>query len=73
MISNTISERLDRELPGLHGFSARNLRYMRSFYEEWKMLDKSPDNVLALASAKSNLISCGRILKYWIYATQDNF
>lgn len=49
---DTISERLDRELPGLRGFSARNLRYMRSFYEEWRMLDNSSDGILALASAK---------------------
>ena len=26
---------------GLKGFSARNLRYMRTFYEEWSYLDKS--------------------------------
>ena len=32
---DTISERLQNELPGLRGFSARNLRYMRAFYEEW--------------------------------------
>lgn len=38
---DAISERLDVELPGLRGFSARNLRYMRTFYEEWKMLDSS--------------------------------
>ena len=30
---DAISERLDKELPGLRGFSARNLRYMRMFYE----------------------------------------
>ncbi len=36
---DTISERLDQELPGLKGFSARNLRYMRTFYEEWASLD----------------------------------
>lgn len=36
-----ISERLDRELPGLRGFTSRNLRYMRTFYEEWSMLDGS--------------------------------
>ena len=34
-----ISERLDKELPGLRGFTSRNLRYMRTFYEEWEMLD----------------------------------
>ena len=33
---DAISERLDRELPGLKGYSARNLRYMRTFYEEWR-------------------------------------
>lgn len=36
---DAISEKLDKELPGLRGFTSRNLRYMRTFYEEWKMLD----------------------------------
>lgn len=36
---DTISGKLQRALPGLRGFSARNLRYMRAFYEEWSMLD----------------------------------
>lgn len=53
-----ISHRLDKELPGLRGFSARNLRYMRTFYEEWAYLDQ--DNLIGteqvdkmeLASAK---------------------
>ncbi len=30
-----ISEQLSRELPGLRGFSARNIRYMRDFFEGW--------------------------------------
>ena len=54
-----ISERLQRELPGLRGFSSRNLRYMRMFYEEWNILDRtqnsgeSGDDInLALTSAK---------------------
>ena len=34
-----ISDRLQKELPGLRGFSERSLKNMRSFYEEWKMLD----------------------------------
>ena len=38
---DTISGRLQTELPGLRGFSARNLRNMRTFYEEWSMLDSS--------------------------------
>ena len=32
---DAISSRLQEELPGLRGFSARNLKYMRTFYEEW--------------------------------------
>ena len=35
----TISEQLRKELPGLKGFSATNLKNMRIFYEEWKMLE----------------------------------
>ena len=38
---DTISGRLDKELPGLRGFTSRNLRYMRTFYEEWKILDSA--------------------------------
>ena len=30
-----ISEQLRRELPGLRGFSAPNLKFMRQFYESW--------------------------------------
>ena len=36
---DTISRQLSREVPGLRGFSPRNLRNMRTFYEEWKCLD----------------------------------
>ena len=32
----TISERLQQELPGLRGFSASNIKNMRMFYEEWR-------------------------------------
>ncbi len=35
----SISEQLQRELPGLRGFSERNLKNMRLFYEEWGCLD----------------------------------
>lgn len=33
---DAISERLQRELPGLRGFSSGNLKKMRIFYEEWR-------------------------------------
>ena len=36
---DTISRQLSTEVPGLRGFSPRNLRNMRMFYEEWKCLD----------------------------------
>lgn len=48
---DAISERLEKELPGLRGFSARNLRYMRMFYEEWADMDDAPN--LALMNAKN--------------------
>lgn len=36
-----ISQILRKELPGLRGFSATNLKNMRLFYEAWTMLDAS--------------------------------
>ena len=44
----TISRQLSAEMPGLRGFSPRNLRNMRTFYEQWRALDSN----LADASAK---------------------
>ncbi|MFC2273060.1 MAG: hypothetical protein ACFNLX_01075 [Capnocytophaga granulosa] len=38
-----ISEQLQRELPGLRGFSATNLKRMRVFYEEWASDSLSDD------------------------------
>lgn len=35
---DAISERLQRELPGLRGISSGNLKKMRIFYEEWQCL-----------------------------------
>ena len=50
---DAISERLDKELPGLKGFSARNLRNMRTFYEEWVSLDHMCNEELNLADASA--------------------
>ena len=56
-----ISKQLSIELPGLKGFSARNLRNMRTFYEKWICFDinsmVSTDQILksvnlAVATAK---------------------
>lgn len=53
---DTISEQLQKELPGLRGFSARNLRNMRMFYEEWSYYGDSQTELdagdLAVATAK---------------------
>ena len=40
-----ISEQLRKELPGLKGFSATNLKNMRIFYEEWRMLENCNSSV----------------------------
>lgn len=38
-VLETISENLRKQLPGLRGFSAANLRKMRLFYENWSFLE----------------------------------
>lgn len=47
-----ISEQLQRELPGLRGFSETNLKMMRIFYEEWQntLFCKSTDYNSSLVS-----------------------
>ena len=35
---DAISEKLQQELPGLRGFSVSNIKNMRMFYDEWKIL-----------------------------------
>ncbi len=35
----TISQLLKEDMPGLRGYSASNLKLMRTFYEEWAELD----------------------------------
>ena len=52
---DAISERLDKELPGLRGFTSRNLRYMRTFYEEWEMLDSDRQSESASEDGSNNL------------------
>lgn len=42
-----ISDQLQKELPGLRGFSERSLKNMRSFYEEWQMLDANSATAVA--------------------------
>ena len=50
---SSISERLQKKLPGLRGFSERNLKYMRTFYEEWSPLLEFTYEDSAEASAET--------------------
>ena len=43
-----ISNQLKQELPGLRGFSARNIKNMRIFYEGWCMLER-PNSAVTTA------------------------
>ena len=55
----TISQQLQKELPGLRGFSASNIKNMRSFYEEWSpVINRQPmadENKTLTAASDSEL------------------
>lgn len=55
-VLETISSQLRKELPGLRGFSASNLKNMRQFYENWSFLEESNSSVITdkLPDAKTN-------------------
>ena len=53
---DAISEKLEKEMPGLRGYSGRNLRLMRQFYDEWSFLDKLPNSNLEIAPAKLQFV-----------------
>ena len=48
----SISELLQKELPGLRGFGERHLKNMRSFYEAWSTLEDN--SAITIAKLKSN-------------------
>lgn len=52
-----ISEQLREELPGLRGFSARNIKNMRTFYEEWLLLEHHNSAVTTAEITNINTIS----------------
>ena len=60
----SISQQLEKELPGLRGFTSRNLRYMRTFYEEWEMLDSAPGSMITEDSGGFNLELASSKLKF---------
>ena len=51
---DTISEQLRKELPGLRGFSARNIKNMRTFFEEWRMIEQHNSAVATAEITKIN-------------------
>ena len=59
-----ISRLLQKELPGLRGFSATNMRYMRIFYEAWaspKIICQPLADELSLKDSKSGDFLSSRI------------
>lgn len=50
----TISNQLRKELPGLRGFSARNIKNMRTFFEEWQMIEQHNSAVATAEITKIN-------------------
>lgn len=59
----SISRQLSAELPGLKGYSATNLKYMRLFYEAWNGLDKSSAMADDLQQAENQPIIFADIAK----------
>ena len=49
----TISQQLQKDLPGLRGFSAANIKFMRQFYETWCEDLKSLTTVSGIGDDKS--------------------
>jgi predicted nuclease of restriction endonuclease-like (RecB) superfamily len=55
----TISKQLQKELPGLRGFSATNIKNMRLFYEEWSpIINRQPmaDEIKTLKTSTTSLL-----------------
>ena len=50
----SISEKLQSDLPGLRGFSATNLKKMRTFYDNWKSLASKKETFSHMSVAESN-------------------
>ena len=53
-VLETISANLRKELPGLRGFSAENLKKMRQFYENWAFLEVSNSPVTTVELSSPN-------------------
>ena len=56
-IAYGISDQLRRDLPGLRGYSATNLKYMRLFYEAWQMLDTDSAVATAVSAIQESSVA----------------
>lgn len=77
---DAISEQLQKELPGLKGFSSRNLRYMRTFFEEWSYLETGSSELLSVsidnlepAGAKTEVIEWNQPVPNYDDFPKDDF
>ncbi|MDE5809646.1 MAG: PDDEXK nuclease domain-containing protein [Muribaculaceae bacterium] len=66
----TISERLQKDLPGLKGFSQTNLKYMRLFYEEWSPI---LETIESNSSATADKIETNSLLPQKSSTMADDF
>jgi predicted nuclease of restriction endonuclease-like (RecB) superfamily len=57
-----ISGRLQQELPGLRGFSASNIKYMRQFYEAWNILLSNRQPTAGDLTPFNNAVDIGLLL-----------
>lgn len=57
-----ISAMLQKELPGLRGFSATSIKKMRQFYEEWKSIINRPPLAVDLQGADLNRVNDTELL-----------
>ena len=65
----TISQTLQKELPGLRGFSPSNIKNMRQFYEQWSMLtNRQPTAVDMQTSENKDFFALGFTLHMEILA-----
>ncbi len=49
----SISSQLQKEMPGLRGFSATSIKKMRTFYEQWVGLENCPPQAVEIDKSKS--------------------
>jgi predicted nuclease of restriction endonuclease-like (RecB) superfamily len=55
-VISTISQDLQKKLPGLRGFSSTNLKYMKQFFEAYAFLEQSTGNSSQRNSSKKHQI-----------------